>query len=341
MSTILDTYVSEIGRNLPRDRRQDIEIEIRSSLLDTLEDRSKESGRSVDDELTYEVLKEAGSPESVAAAYLPERYLIGPRLYPIFLLVVRIALPVLTVLGCIGMGALLAGSSYTPAGLTETLAKLISELVNILMQTFGSIVVVFAILQRLLPNLAVKARSWDPRSLAKIKPSDHVSLATAVSGMVFCLAAIVIFNFYPGMLRVWNYTDGSWRSIAIFTPAFFSYVPAWTAVWALTVVVNILLVRQGRWQSWMRWISAATSAATIVIAILMLAGPSLVLVDTAQMAAMMPAGTEILHDWFAESIQWSVRLVLVLVIVGAGTDLVRTIFHIYEKELPSVLAPRK
>ena len=101
-SNLMDTYASEVGRRLPRKTRSDIQAEIRSILQDMLEERSRKTGKPVDDEMTLDILKEYGSPEKVAATYLGERYLIGPRLYPMFMLVMRIVLIVTGVLAAIG-----------------------------------------------------------------------------------------------------------------------------------------------------------------------------------------------------------------------------------------------
>jgi hypothetical protein len=104
MSTnLIDTYVSEVGRRLSRKSRADIEAEIRSFLQDMLDERSQKTGKPVDEETLLEVLKAYGSPEKVAGTYLGDRYLIGPRLYPTFILVLRILLPVIGILGAIGL----------------------------------------------------------------------------------------------------------------------------------------------------------------------------------------------------------------------------------------------
>ena len=115
MSTnLIDTYVSEVGRRLSRKTRADIEAEIRSILQDMLEERSQKTGKPVDEELTLEVLKEYGAPEKVAATYQGDRYLIGPRLYPIFMLVLRIVLIVIGVLAAIGLGIALSQTRCQP-----------------------------------------------------------------------------------------------------------------------------------------------------------------------------------------------------------------------------------
>ena len=54
---LLDKYIHEVGKHLPRKNRADLEAEIRSTLEDMLEDRSQHTDRPMDDELTAELLK--------------------------------------------------------------------------------------------------------------------------------------------------------------------------------------------------------------------------------------------------------------------------------------------
>ena len=114
---LIDRYVREIGRRLPQISRADIEKEIRSALEDMLDDRSKKESRAIDEEMTVAVVKEYGNPEKVAASYLPERYLIGPQLFPIFWLVTQIVFAVLTALTVVALGFALFGGepASTPA----------------------------------------------------------------------------------------------------------------------------------------------------------------------------------------------------------------------------------
>jgi len=43
-TNLIDNYVSEVGRRLPRKTRSDIEAEIRSILQDMLDERSQKTG---------------------------------------------------------------------------------------------------------------------------------------------------------------------------------------------------------------------------------------------------------------------------------------------------------
>ena len=122
---LIDRYVREIGRKLPQKSRSDIEKEIRSALEDMLEDRSKKESRAVDEEMTVQVLKEYGKPEKVAASYLPERYLIGPQLFPTFWMVAQIVFVVLTALALVGLGFNLVRGEATPLVIGKTIAEFV------------------------------------------------------------------------------------------------------------------------------------------------------------------------------------------------------------------------
>src|SRR5512147_1988535 len=88
---LIDKYIAEVGKHLPRKNRADIEAEIRSTLEDMLEEWSQGKG-SADEAMVLEILKEYGSPREVAAKYKTHQYLIGPRLFPTFEMVLRIVL---------------------------------------------------------------------------------------------------------------------------------------------------------------------------------------------------------------------------------------------------------
>ena len=65
---LIDKYVVEVGKHLPRKNRADIEAEIRSTLEDMLDERTQATGPA-DEATILQVLKEYGAPREVAAKY--------------------------------------------------------------------------------------------------------------------------------------------------------------------------------------------------------------------------------------------------------------------------------
>ena len=216
-TNLIDNYVSEVGRRLPMRTRKDIEAEIRSILQDMLEERSQKTGKPVDEEMTLDVLKAYGAPEKVAATYLGERYLVGPRLYPTFMLVLRIALVVIGVLAAIGLGVALS-HVQNPQNAFETVLTAIGNFIASLMTALGNIVLIFAIIEWALYRAGSKVdfkglpmeKEWDPRSLLKTSPSNLVKMGETIAEIVGACAAIIIFNFYPQIIGFGIFSNGNW-----------------------------------------------------------------------------------------------------------------------------------
>src|SRR3990170_7827194 len=113
---LIDRYVTEVGKHLPRKLRTDIEAELRSTLEDMLEDRSKRARRPVDEEMEKELLKEYGAPDKVATSYNPMPYLIGPRMFPFFTMVLKIVFIVLATVLLVMLGIQIATQPPLAAG---------------------------------------------------------------------------------------------------------------------------------------------------------------------------------------------------------------------------------
>jgi hypothetical protein len=350
---LIETYLSEVGRHLPGKSRADILAEIRSTLEDMLEERSKKAGRPVDDEMTFEVLKEYGAPEKVAASYLPERYLIGPSLYPIFITVISIVLAVVGVLALIGLGIALGHTLASPQTFFNTLVKALAEFGASAMTGLGNVVLIFAIIEwalfragrRIEAKEFPHGKEWDPRVLTKITPPDRVKLGETIADIVFSFAAIVIFNFYPQII---GFTpslnslveNGNLASVT-FTPllseAFFRYVPFLTVVWVLTILLDIILLRLNYWNALTRGIAIGLRLLKIVIAAAMLAGPSLVAITLESLTATIgDAGTASILMTLLSQL---VRGILWLVIILEGFEAARIVYRLITRKQTPLYIP--
>jgi hypothetical protein len=341
---LIDAYVSEVGRRLPQKVRADIEAEIRSALQDLLDERSRKTGRPVDDEMTLTVLKEYGDPEKVAASYQGERYLIGPRLYPTFEKVVFAVLPITIVLALLGLGFSLAGLHATPDDVFKIIFTTIGNLIWSVITTIGGLAFIFAILERTVPDLGTKARNekeWDPHSLFKVTPPDRIKTGDLIVELVFTALALVIFNFFPQLINIGYQGNGSWWvgflsttteqswSTTILSPTFFRYLPFLDIIWVTTIVMNILLLSQGVWRTWTRWAAIGVKAVSVGLAIVILTGPSLIGVTAvALVAAGFPASSETAHT-LVDLLNQVVRVALALAILFGGLDMLRQLIRLF------------
>jgi hypothetical protein len=81
---LLDRYLQAVEFWLPKRQRQDIIAELSEDLRSQIEEQETELGRKLKDEEVEAILKRCGSPLVVASRYLPQRYLIGPALFPVY-----------------------------------------------------------------------------------------------------------------------------------------------------------------------------------------------------------------------------------------------------------------
>ena len=344
---LIDTYVSEVGRQLPAKTRADIEAEIRSALQDMLDERAKQTGKPVDDEMTLDVLQAYGSPEKVAASYLPERYIVGPRLYPAYIKVAQIVLPIMGVLALLGLGFSLGRTEMNPGSIFDVIGKAFGEFLGSMISALGGITLVFAILERFIPDLKTVEAKWNARSLLKVTPPDQVKSVELVVEIFFTGLAIVIFNFFPHLINIGYYSNGSWWvgfistqtgqawETTLLSDAFFSYLPALNIIWVLTIVLDSILIQRGRWEIWSRWFLTGIKAMSIGLAGVMLAGPSLIGITASSLVAAgfpVPAAA----DTLVTMLKQGVRIALVLTIIFGGLDLLKALFRLLRANAPSM-----
>src|SRR5215208_739829 len=141
---LIDKYIAEVGKHLPRKNRTDIEAEIRSTLEDMFDERKPAEGPA-DEAIILDLLKEYGAPREVAATYKTHQYLIGPRLFPIFETVLRIVLAVVVGASLIGLAVSLSEAGSTGPAFVSSVGEWFGDLLGGLMAARGNIVLVFAI----------------------------------------------------------------------------------------------------------------------------------------------------------------------------------------------------
>ena len=81
---LIERYLQAVAFWLPKGQQQDIIAELSEDLHSQIEEKETELGRSLNKAEIEAVLKQRGRPVLVANRYLPQRSLIGPVLFPIY-----------------------------------------------------------------------------------------------------------------------------------------------------------------------------------------------------------------------------------------------------------------
>ncbi len=331
MDTIIDRYLVAVSDILPAKSREDTVKEIRSLIQDALDDRSKTEGREPDDEMMASVLKQFGPPEKIVAPYLPERYLIGPRLFPTFRLVLKIALPIIAVLSLVGFWVgVNQGGQITSQELLTNLVKSIGNALSAVVQSFGNIVFIFAILQWLLPEFkqAAKEKEWDPHSLKAISQPDKIKRGELITEIFFTLVGLILFNFYLDRIGIYNNSNGVWTFTPILTSAFNAYIPWLSLMWIMTILLDTLLLRRGAWQIGTRVFAILVAVYNIAIAASLMTHIQYVYTLKGALGLLGVEGA------VQSALNQVLIIVFVIVIITQGAKIIQMIWRMFRTRLP-------
>ena len=178
---LLDRYLQAVRKHLPWKRQEDLIAELRANLESQLDEKESELGRPMTPTEAEAWIRELGSPAQMASHYQPQRYLIGPVVFPAYLHVLRLASTWVTILYLIVSGIDLATkSNLHPA----QVASAIFNLPFVLVQVAAWVTLVFAVLEfsaahfpEKCPNIAgfhANHAKWNPRDLPPLEPVDAV-----------------------------------------------------------------------------------------------------------------------------------------------------------------------
>jgi hypothetical protein len=184
---LLARYLQAVGDHLPSATREDVLAELRANLQAQLDDRAEELNRPLTDPEVAAILKDHGRPILVAARYLPQQSLIGPAIFPYYLMVLRKVTPFALLIFFLANCSNILFVHTTPeliAGILRAFGQLIPDLL-----IFAAwVTVAFAIAEYVYNRNQAKPFSltWDPTRLPTVKPPfKGKSRATRIADFVF------------------------------------------------------------------------------------------------------------------------------------------------------------
>lgn len=329
---LINRYVSEVGKHLPLIQgREDIEKELRSTLEDMLEERAEKAGRPTDEAMEIELLKEYGSPQKIAQTYNPHPYLIGPSVFPFFLMILKIVffgiaigLSVVTIIQLISQ--LSTGGGFMGPDFMKTILQGASNIISTAIAAFGYVVVAFALIERFVPDLKIDFESeteWDPAALAKEPDPDSVSRGELITEIVFTFVGLAILNLYPEILGMSFFSDGKSFFVPMFSDVFLKFIPWINVVFLAEIVLDIFLLRNAVWTTGARIGKIIIEGASLALAILFVRTTGII-GFTAESFANSPFTPE-QADRFVTIANLSITIGIIVVIVIVSIELIKAV----------------
>lgn len=187
---LVDRYLQAVKFGLPKNQKQDIIAELSEDLHSQIQDQEAMLGRAVNEEEIAAILKKFGPPMQVALRYQPQRYLIGPQVFPMYLFVLKLVW--MCFFGpwfVIGVALdIFVAANHTDhyQELTVVLDRFwLAALINLIVVT-----IVFAVIDRYQPEGIWQ--KWNPLKLPHVRDVNHIPLSSSISELA-----------WYGMISLW------------------------------------------------------------------------------------------------------------------------------------------
>lgn len=332
---LVKRYVYSVGRRLPEKQRIDIEKELESLILDTLQGRNPEGEKPSEKDI-IEVLKEFGPPNEVAARYTQRpRYLISPRLYNAYFMLMGIVLGALalglTVSGVIGF----IGRTEGAGNIFTAMIGIIPGFISASLSAIGSVTIVFAIMERVIPedeSIEFNDGDWNPSDLPEIPiKNERVKLGECIAGVFFILVFFAVINLFPDKIGLYFYEKGiGWQVMPLFSQqALASYIPYWNVLMFCSLILHFVLLYRRRFSLTAHIFEIVLSFGALIVLSVMVADPNLV-------SLILPVGKIDVaafegYKVAAEILRRLIRVVLVILILITSGVNIKKIYYLFRQ----------
>jgi len=299
----IDRYANAVAEQLPPHRSNDIRREVRSLLLDEVEQVAP-AGAPTEAQV-IEVLERYPGPAEMAQRYGATTALIGPALYRGYLQTLKLVVTIVFWLSVIGeiFDAATGPGNFAPlSAIWDTAAALFISA--------GIVTLVFAIVERRLPAADLargdgagdvpRQRAWSVKGLAPVQDPNRVSLSDSFTSIVTALISVLFLAFVmarEGAIPI--YMGGEWLSFAVLSDAALTALPWLVLLWSVELLVYIGVLALRRWTTVLRLVVLASQIASLGILLWLLAA--------AQITTIAPA-------------EWIVRVIVIVMAVVTASE---------------------
>lgn len=304
-----DVYIDEVTSRIPESMRQDVALELESTIDDM-------TGSDPSETTLYEALRQLGDPHVLAARYANRPlYLIGPALFTHYVNIIKTVLPiaitVATILSIIGYLTTPIDDTSWSQFLIQAFLQTGAAIFNVVVQTLFWITLTFFVIERAVPEGEIPFSNWKPEQLKKVKPrSTTISLGSILFDVVVTVLMVVLYVNAEQLIRV--VTDG--ESYPLLNSSvlnqFFPFVIV-LAVFGIAIAIYKWTVRH--WTKPLALWNALFNLVWIVVTAIILLQPNLMSSDALSLIAeQINIDIEMISRWGVWSILFTVIIVCIL-----------------------------
>ncbi|MGA3602428.1 HAAS signaling domain-containing protein [Lysinibacillus agricola] len=284
---LIEVYIQEVAQRLPEKNREDITLELRSTIEDMLPD-----GYNEDD--VKAVLEKLGSPVTLASGYRERpMHLIGPRYFDVYVTLLKMILPIAAVSSLIVMIAeYFIGYSGEEAVLNVILDVIgfgIWRILEIGIHVFFWLTLVFAFIERIDEGkdekpLTASLKKWTPddlKNIAYIPKKKEIPKFEIFGGLMWTAIWSTLYFYANHLVGVY---EGGRNGLEFVTPTFsqevlLRYWPIVVIIIGLEIALSLYKLIKRQWTQRMAIFNTVLQLIGTIVFIVILLNPDVLSKD--------------------------------------------------------------
>ncbi|MDM5153701.1 hypothetical protein QUF88_07645 [Bacillus sp. DX1.1] len=279
---LIEIYIQEVTRRLPEKSREDIALELRSTIEDMLLDDYSEENTKV-------VLETLGNPAILASKYRDQpMHLIGPHYFETYVTLLKMILPIAATISLISLIAEYFIGYRGEEAVINVIVDIFSfgiwKIIEVGMQVFFWLTLVFALIERVDHSKAshpftTKFTKWTADNLKNIPyiPKKKSIAKFEVFGSLLWTAIWATVYFYANHL-VGIYRGGKhgldFVAPAINQDVLLQYWPIVLVVIVLEIALSIYKLIKGQWTKGIAIFNTAFQLIGTIVFIVIVTNPN-------------------------------------------------------------------
>lgn len=280
---LIKIYIQEVTRRLPEKTRDDIALELQSTIEDMLPENSEEEVKAV--------LLKLGDPAALAERYRDRpSYLIGPGFYEPYITVLKLVMPfaisISLIVFFVVQFAEWSGEGAVLSFLTSLISEMVVTTINTAFQVFAWVTLVFFILERsgVSPDSMRKTgEKWNPedlKSIPYIPRKRAIPRSEAIGSIIWTLIWAAIYfnaNRFIGVYERKDAQDGLEFVAPVFNQdVLMSYGLVITLFIAIEIMLAILKWIDRQWTNRLAVLNTLYNFFAVILTIVILLNPDLI-----------------------------------------------------------------
>lgn len=272
---LIDLYIQEVAKRLPEKNREDITLELRSTIDDMLpEDYNEKDVKSV--------LEKLGSPVSLANGYLDRpMHLIGPRYFDVYTTLLKMIIPIAAVIAENFIGY--SGDQAVLNVILQLIGKGIGGIFEVGLHVFFWLTLVFVILERTdkdkgIEPLTTSLKKWTPddlKNISYIPKKKAISKFEVFGGLMWTAVWATLYFYANYLVGVYN---GTANGLKFVSPTFnqdvlLQYWPIVVIMIVFEICISLYKLVQGQWTQRLAIGNAILQIAGTIVFIVIVVNP--------------------------------------------------------------------